>query len=165
MNASEFGVRVASLAFVITACAGAVPSIGEIERPAETNADSIISVLRNLNNGTVPSHKIGWFDLDADKKKEAIVLMTGADWCGTGGCTLFILKQRASSWDVISKTPTSRTPISVLETTTNGWRDLSIVTQGGGNNVAVRTRLKFAHAGYTKATGRVPKGRQITIIR
>jgi hypothetical protein len=117
----------------------------------EERNSSINAALEKLGDGVAPNHEIAWFDLDGDGKQEAIVLMTsGADWCGTGGCTLVVLKQNAGSWRVVSQTPACRAPVVLLDGKSNGWRDLAVVTQGGGELARKMSLLKFLKNGYVK---------------
>ena len=53
-------------------------------------------------------------------------------WCGTGGCTTLILAPRDSGYELVTKITITRRPIRVLDSKTNGWRDLSVIVGGGG---------------------------------
>jgi hypothetical protein len=71
-------------------------------------------------------------DLDGDDEEETIVYLTGGGWCGSGGCTLLVLEAIGSSYSVIGRTTIVHMPIRVLQTRTNGWRDLGVWVAGGG---------------------------------
>jgi len=71
-----------------------------------------------------------FFDLDGDGKPEAIVYVSGRAWCGTGGCRMLILQRNGSSFQVVARTTVTRPPIRVLETSTHGWRDVSVGVAG-----------------------------------
>lgn len=43
-----------------------------------------------------------------------------------------MLKANGTGWDVVTETSVTRTPIGVLETTSNGWRDPFVTVSGGG---------------------------------
>jgi uncharacterized protein len=112
--------------------------------------NAIKAVLEKLDDANDTPYDIGWFDLDGDGRQEAIVLMKGSSWCGSGGCTLAVLKEDAGSWKVVSTIPTCRSPVIVLDEKTNGWRDLAVVTYGGGDSNVKMTVLKFQRKTYVK---------------
>jgi hypothetical protein len=136
--------------WVLVAPGSGVARTAENPQATEERNNSIKAALEKLGGGEAPSYKIGWFDLDGDGRQEAIVLMTGAEWCGTGGCTLMVLKRDAVSWRVVSRVPTCRSPVVLLDGKTHGWRDLAVVTQGGGDVRRNMTVLKVQKKGYVK---------------
>lgn len=78
-------------------------------------------------------------DLNNDGVDDALVLLTGSDWCGSGGCTLLVLTGQIEplqaglvTYKVVSKSTVTRSPIRVSESVTGGWRDL-IVHSGGAD--------------------------------
>lgn len=72
-------------------------------------------------------------DLNNDGIEDSIVLLEGADWCGSGGCTLLVFEGLASGeYRLASKSTVASAPIYVLEATSNGWSDLSVYTSGKG---------------------------------
>lgn len=112
--------------------------------------NAIKAVLDKLDDAGDARYDIGWFDLDGDGRQEAIVVMKGSSWCGSGGCTLAVLKEDTGSWKVVSEIPTCRSPVIVLDEKTNGWRDLAVVTYGGGDLNLKMTVLKFQRKTYVK---------------
>ncbi len=75
-------------------------------------------------------------DLNADGTKEALALMLGRYWGGTGGQTMFILKGNPKGFDFVSQMTCVRAPMAgsvcVTETKSNGWRDIAVRVSGGG---------------------------------
>ncbi len=71
--------------------------------------------------------------LNADAVDDAVVLLKGMDWCGSGGCTLLIFKGTALSFDFVSKTTLVNTPVAVSDKPINGWKSLSVYSKGTGN--------------------------------
>lgn len=71
-------------------------------------------------------------DLKGDGTKEVIVYVSGRGWCGSGGCIMLILAPEGTSCRVVTRTTITRLPIRVLNTKSNGWRDISVVVAGGG---------------------------------
>lgn len=82
-------------------------------------------------------------DLNGDGRQEVIVYFLGPDWCGSGGCTLFVLTPAGPSFKVITEMTVSHPPIRVLATKTNGWNDLSVRVQGGGIQPGYDAKLSF----------------------
>lgn len=86
-------------------------------------------------------------DLNGDGILDALVLLTGSNWCGTGGCTLLVLQGTASEFRLVSSSSIIQTPLIVSETRTNGWRDLIVDLRGGGATPG-KVALKFDGKGY-----------------
>ncbi len=72
------------------------------------------------------------YDLDGDGRDEAIVHVISRDLCGSGGCTTLVLTRDGPSWRKVARVTVSRTPVAVLDTATNGWRDITVRIGGGG---------------------------------
>ena len=64
-------------------------------------------------------------DLNGDGRREAVVLMNGPDWCGSGGCSLWVLTPRGGSWRMVTQATIMNPPIRVLPTSSLGWSELS----------------------------------------
>jgi hypothetical protein len=69
----------------------------------------------------------GLADLNSDNQKEIFVLLNSSDYCGSGGCTAFLL---SSSGEKIARFTVSETPIGVAGSKTKGWSDLVITSRG-----------------------------------
>ncbi len=41
---------------------------------------------------TKPLFDVGYSDLNGDGLKDALVLLKGSNWCGSGGCSFMVLK-------------------------------------------------------------------------
>ena len=79
------------------------------------------------------NYQTNTFDLNQDGLADAVVLLDGSEWCGSGGCTLLVFKGLADgSFQPHSKMTVSSTPNYALSTQTQGWRDLSVYTRGLG---------------------------------
>lgn len=84
------------------------------------------------DDGFKTRYAVAWKDLNGDGRPEAIVYLTGAEWCGSGGCTLLVLEQSGDGFTVRGRTTITRAPIAVLPSTSHGWRDLVVQVSGGG---------------------------------
>lgn len=92
-------------------------------------------------------YALAWNDLDGDGTDEAIVYPVGPYFCGSGGCNLLILTQAGTTWSKVGDISVSRTPVSELESASNGWKDLAVAVSGGGGPSG-RVVLSFDGEGY-----------------
>jgi hypothetical protein len=81
-------------------------------------------------------------DLNGDSTQDALVVLTGFHWCGTGGCTMLVFQGEDKTFKFVSRSTLVRPPVTVSETKTNGWRDL-VLTVSGGGMPAKTVALKF----------------------
>ena len=61
-----------------------------------------------------------------------LVYLIGADYCGSGGCTLLVLHRTPAGFERLGRLTVTRTPIRVLESQTRGRPDLAVGVRGGG---------------------------------
>ena len=91
-------------------------------------------------------YRVELTDLNGDRQLEALVLMTGRDWGGTGGQTLFVFRGVPKGFAFISKMTGIRAPMPgafcIANDRTNGWRDLCVRVSGGGAK-AKFVRMRF----------------------
>ncbi|WP_374600234.1 hypothetical protein [Brevundimonas sp.] len=75
-------------------------------------------------------------DLNGDGSDEVLAYVMGPMVCGSGGCNLYVLapegEDGGEGWRVVTRTSVTQTPVGVLTTSTNGWRDLAVSIGGGG---------------------------------
>ncbi|PIW54328.1 MAG: hypothetical protein COW16_11840 [Sphingomonadales bacterium CG12_big_fil_rev_8_21_14_0_65_65_10] len=87
-------------------------------------------------------------DLDGDGGAEALVYVGGPMLCGTGGCSLVVLAEGEEGFRKVSETSVVQMPFGVLDSSTDGWRDLWVTTYGGGAPEVTR-KLVWTGEGYT----------------
>lgn len=92
------------------------------------------------------------FDLNEDEKKEIFVGLIGSYFCGSGGCTQYILDNKGI---VISKFTVSDYPIVIDSNKSNGWRNL-FIPSGGKNRI-----LKFNGKSYPSNPSLEPELKEI----
>jgi hypothetical protein len=68
---------------------------------------------------------------------------------------MLVLTQQDSSYKVLSRIPTVRLPIRLLDSKSHGWRDLSVFTQGGGILVGYQERVRFDGNIYYRESAKV----------
>ncbi|HEY6618614.1 MAG TPA: hypothetical protein VIY68_03630 [Steroidobacteraceae bacterium] len=72
-------------------------------------------------------------DLNGDSRADAIVLMSGPRWCGSGGCTMLIFQGVDNGFEFFSKSTITSEPIRVSRKKVHGWRTLIVYSKGKGN--------------------------------
>ncbi|EIZ78883.1 hypothetical protein WSK_2426 [Novosphingobium sp. Rr 2-17] len=87
-------------------------------------------------------------DLDGDGSPEVLVYVGGSLLCGTGGCNLEVLKREGGELKRVSDISVVQLPVGVLDSKTNGWRDLAVSVSGGGVQSAT---MKLPFDGKTYA--------------
>ena len=71
---------------------------------------------------------VAFDDLNQDGQDEAIVLLKGLDWCGSGGCTMLIFQGKPNQqFDFLSKTTLVNTPVYSTTYIHNGWKQLLVL--------------------------------------
>lgn len=86
--------------------------------------------------------------LNKGGSRQVVVYLSGDAWCGSGGCTTLVLTKPGSDFQVISKITISNLPIRVLDSVSHGWRELSVVVEGGGIQPGYEAALPFDGARY-----------------
>jgi len=80
----------------------------------------------------MPSFKYTLVDLNDDGIRDAIVLITDPDYCGSGGCSMLIVRGTSKGFRLVSSSTISRSPIFVSTERRYGWRTLLVTVGGGG---------------------------------
>lgn len=87
-------------------------------------------------------------DLNGDGSPEHIVLAASRELCGTGGCTMFVLRKSNGETELVSKTTVVNTPVRLLESRTNGWLNLEVRARSDATT-SWQSKLVFDGSGYT----------------
>ena len=90
----------------------------------------------------VTRYRWGQADLNGDARPEQFVLIEDRDFCGSGGCVLVVLQDRAGQYRQVLRSTVTRAPIGLLPTRSHGWRDIA-VSVGGGGMAPGTARLRF----------------------
>ncbi len=95
------------------------------------------------------AYRDGRADLDGDGLDEIFVYTAGPMLCGSGGCPLTVLRQTGDTPEILVQTTVTQLPVGVLDTSTNGMRDIWVTTAGGGAPEQLR-KLRFDGKSYPK---------------
>ena len=94
--------------------------------------------------GDAPDLDVAFDDLNQDGQDEAIVLLKGQDWCGSGGCTMLIFQGKSNhQFDFLSKTTLVDTPVYSTTYLHNGWKQVLVYSRKHG-----QVMLKFDGTQY-----------------
>ena len=72
-------------------------------------------------------------DLNADGQVDAIVLLLGSNWCGSGGCNMLVLRGTNDGFTFVSASTITNEPIRVSPENTQGWKTLIVHSKGKGD--------------------------------
>ena len=153
-------VRTLVLAASLVSLAACSPA-EEAEAPAENTvtADAQVApstapeddirhfLMQEYPDGLPMRYALAWSDLDGDGADEAIVHLVGSYFCGTGGCPTLVLTPAGPMWRKVADISVSRTPVTVMDTSTNGWKDITVAISGGGGE-AGDALLRFDGEAY-----------------
>jgi len=100
-----------------------------------------------------PLYQYAFYDLNQDGIQDAVVMLRGANWCGTGGCTVLVFQGMSrEKFQPHSKMTVADVPIVALNSKTQGWSDLSVYSRGAGQVI-----LKFNGRSYPDNPSLEPK--------
>lgn len=89
----------------------------------------------DIEKGLIPEEERNYIysevDLNGDGKNEIFAGPRGSYFCGSGGCTFYLLTPEGKEITVFTVVDI---PVYVLESTTNGWKDI-VMYSGGGYHV------------------------------
>src|SRR6266849_6556181 len=101
-----------------------------------------------------PLFRYALTDLDGDGRADAIVLLLGGYWCGSGGCDMLVFRATKDGFTLVSGSTITNEPIRVSPEKSHGWRTLIVFAQGKGD-VLMRfdgTRYPLNPSTQAKAT-------------
>ncbi len=82
--------------------------------------------------------QVRWADLNDDAYPDALVYVSGPDWCGSGGCTLLVFEAiigedvvALGSYRPAAEISQIHGAVVVGEARSNGWRDLVVEDADG----------------------------------
>jgi hypothetical protein len=87
-------------------------------------------------------------DLNGDGAVEALVYLVGRNWCGSGGCNLYVLSRDRSGWKLVNSVTITNPPVRLLTSRSHGWSDIGLVVRGGGVGPPYEAVLRFNGVRY-----------------
>jgi uncharacterized protein YecT (DUF1311 family) len=103
-------------------------------------------------------------DLDGDGRVDAVVVLRGSAWCGSGGCTMLVLRGTSTGFSLVSSTTLISEPIRVSPQKTFGWKNLIVNVKTVGNVVLPFNGKSYPeHANGQSVTAAQSKAAEILI--
>lgn len=96
---------------------------------------AIMNHLHARGETDMPPFRYALADINGDNRDDAIVLLVGPFWCGTGGCTMLVFRATDDGYAFVSDSSVTSEPIRVGTGKTNGWNNLIVDTKGPGDVV------------------------------
>ena len=97
------------------------------------NPSSLALAVADATQEEAASYKSAYVDLNGDGKDDAVVLLSGNNWCGSGGCTMLVFKNVSNGYALVSRSTVTREPVRVSSSVYHGWKDLIVSTKGVGD--------------------------------
>jgi hypothetical protein len=114
------------LALLLTLSSLALPAL------ADELSNITEAVHAYTGSATASSFEYATVDLNNDALVDAVVLLRGRSWCGSGGCTMLILRGTGHGFAPVSRASISNGPIMVSPELRHGWHTLLVSVRGGG---------------------------------
>lgn len=133
-SASTKGARVRRFALVLFI--GLLSPISKAQEQVSV-ASAAYAHLATRGDKSHPTLRTFSFDLNGDGRADAIVLLIGNEWCGSGGCNMLIFRGTESGFSFVSESTIAQEPVMVLPETKHGWHTL-IVMSGRTGKVLMR---------------------------
>jgi hypothetical protein len=99
-----------------------------------------------------PVFRYALADLNRDGLDDAIVLLLGGAWCGSGGCNMLVLRGGKDGFTVVSESTITSEPIRVSPEKSQGWNTLIVFSKGKGDVL-----MRFNGARYPLNPSTQPK--------
>ena len=136
-NLLKIAVIIASVS-LLTACGGGEMSGGltpmpTVDEPTDAQlAESVQEFMRNGGGPVSSVYQHRRVDLNNDGKRDALVILKNpyGHWCGMYGCTMLIMRANKDDFDLVNAVQTVREPLTVMNNTTSGWRNIVIHVSG-----------------------------------
>jgi hypothetical protein len=136
---------------------GSLSSVALAQAPMElSRAVRAYGVEHGGANGS--SFRYALADLDDDGRDDAIVLLSGPNFCGSGGCTMLVFRGTEAGFTLVSSSNIVLAPIRISPYSVNGWRSLIVYTKDKGDVV-----LHFSGTRYPADPSLQPKVRQVEL--
>lgn len=111
--------------------------------------DSVVAFLKVTGAPVSSSYEYTRVDLNADKRRDALVMLKNpyGHWCDFNGCTMLVLRANDDSFSVVNAIRPVRGPLYVSPVRTNGWTDI-VMRVDGRQTKTKDVSIKFDGAKY-----------------
>ena len=94
---------------------------------------AVQSYVEKKGDHELPPFRYALTDLDGDGRADAIVLLLGGNWCGSGGCNMLVFRPEKDRFTLVSASTITNEPIRVSPERAHGWRTLIVFSNGTGD--------------------------------
>lgn len=134
------GSHIRKPADIRTMIANSAAPISTATSPMETPLAR--TAIETLFEGDHVTYEAAFVDLDEDGKQDIVAYASGSEYCGSGGCSMGVLRATGKCYDTIGRTTVTQLPIRLLPSRSHGLHDLGVAVSGGGaSGHAVRLRF------------------------
>lgn len=109
------------------------------------------------------SYTYNYVDLNGDDYKDAVVLLVGSEFAGTGGSTALILKGVENGFAPLSTMTLVDAPIIISDEKTSDYKDIILNVSGGGVESSFNV-MKFDGKAYPKNPSVAPLVEEGTVV-
>lgn len=140
-----------AIPLVCAALALVAPPTAAQTPPPEPLSTAVLAYVKTQGETALPRLRHAEVDLNSDGVPDALTLLLGPSWCGSGGCTLLVFKGGSSGFSLIGATSVTLEPIRVAQERRHGWASLVVHSRGRGEVV-----LRFNGRRYPSNPSRQP---------
>lgn len=120
--------------------------------PVQDSLSSVVlAYVKSQGENELPKFRHASVDLNDDHELDAVVLLLGPSWCGSGGCTLLVLQGHEGKFTVRSTASVTLEPIRQALEQRHGWNSLVVHSRGRGEVL-----LRFDGKKYPSNPSRQP---------
>lgn len=133
-----------SLLFVFSSLddANAAQSTEKVSLPTDSLHSVVTTLKAYVGKSRFDPDRLTRYSVASVSNTDVVLAyLQGPTWCGSGGCTLLILRPSGTSYKVIGKILAVHTPILDLQKLTNGLPELGVWVQGGGIDIGYEAIL------------------------
>jgi hypothetical protein len=137
------------------------PSLTKKEALSAIQRESVVALLKSYaeNSRFGPDRTTRYSAAEVPNTKFIIAYLQGDTWCGSGGCTLLVLKPSGSSYSVAGKILAVHAPILDMNKITKSFPELGVWVRGGGIEVGYETVLTPKRGGKYPLSSVISKKR------
>jgi hypothetical protein len=107
-------------------------SVGAQDAPSALRA-AVQDYVEKHGEHQAPPFRYALTDLNGDGRDDAIVLLLGTSWCGSGGCNMLVFRGTKDGFTLVSGSTVTSAPIRVSSEKAQGWKTLIVYAKGRGD--------------------------------